>query len=114
MLEAIIVLTILSVVAVAAGVGLQSVVRIPGGVDTVLAIDAQVVSALEQKITDARSSFATLAGYADTVTINGKTYTRTVAVSALAAPDGSGATSDYKQITVTIGSRTLSTYVTQP
>jgi type II secretory pathway pseudopilin PulG len=48
LLEAVILVTIMSIVAVAAGVGLQSIVRIPKAADSVLAINRQLASDLEQ------------------------------------------------------------------
>ena len=107
-------LTILGIVALGAGIGLQATVAGPRTVDALLAINSAIVSAMEQKKADAMTSFATLAGYSDNVTINSKNYARTVSVAAVTAPDGSGTTTDYKQITVQIGSQSMVCIITQP
>jgi type II secretory pathway pseudopilin PulG len=114
LIEAMILVTILGIVGLGAGIGLQSTIHTPKAVDNILAVNAAIVSAMEQMRANAISNFSGLAGYSDTVTINSVTYNRTVTVAALTAPDGSGATTDYKQITVQIGSQSMVCIVTQP
>src|SRR3954468_191963 len=48
LVEAILLLVIVSIVAVAAGVGLQSVVKVPAKTDEMMAINNTLVSVLEQ------------------------------------------------------------------
>ena len=114
LIEAMFLVTILGIVGLGAGIGLQSTTRTPNAVDDVLAINAAIVSTMEQMRANAVSSFSTLAGSSTQVTINGTNYTQTITVTALTAPDGSGATTDYKQITVQIATRSLVCIVTQP
>jgi len=114
LIEAMVLLVVLGIVGLGAGVGLQSTVRTPHAVDNILAINAAVVTAMEQMRASAMSNFSGLAGYSDNVTINGVSYARTVTVAALTAPDGSGSVTDYKQITVQIGTQSMVCIVTQP
>ena len=114
LIEAMILVVILGIIGVGAGVGLQSVVHTPDAVDNVLAINSALVDGMEQTRANAVSSFSTLAGSSSVVKINGTNYTRTITVAALTAPDGSGATADYKQITVQIGTQSVVCIVTQP
>ena len=78
--------------------------------DNLLALNRQAASTMEQLKASAAASFASLAGYSDTLTINGSSFTRTVTVTPLSAPDGSGATSDYVQITVQVGNVSATTF----
>jgi type II secretory pathway pseudopilin PulG len=114
LLEALLMLTILSVIAVAAGVGLQSGARIPEASDNMLAIDRQLSSALEEARYTAINSWASLASATTTVTINGTSYSQVLTVTAQNAPDGSGATTDWVQVTVTINGRSMTTFFSQP
>lgn len=112
LLEAVILVTIMSIVAVAAGVGLQSIVRIPKAADNVLAINRQLASDMEQLKAGGWAGL-TVGVTNNNVTINGTSYARTITI-AQANPDGSGNKTDFEQVTVTIGNQSVSTYVTQP
>jgi len=110
LLEALILVVIVSIVAVAAGVGLQSIVRIPPAMDSILAINRQMASDMDSM---KATAWASMASYSNTVTLNNKTYNRTVTV-AQADADGNGVDADFRQITVAIGGQSMTTYVTQP
>ena len=112
-----ILMTIFSIVTVAAGVGLQSAIRGPETMDNSLAIDRAITTEMDVLKQTAITSWASLASSAGTsnVTINGTTYTQTVTVTAQPPPDGSGGTAtDFSQIKVQIGSQSLLSYVSQP
>jgi prepilin-type N-terminal cleavage/methylation domain-containing protein len=113
LVEAMLVLVVMSIIALAAGVGLQSIARAPAGNDAQLAVDNYIIDKLEAlRATDFAS--LTVGTATDTVTIRGTNYTRTTVI-ALADADGTGGTdTDFKQITVTLNGRSLSTFVCQP
>jgi type II secretory pathway pseudopilin PulG len=48
LIEALLLLTIVSVVAVAAGVGLQAVAKVPAATDSIMAVNSLVVNVMEQ------------------------------------------------------------------
>jgi hypothetical protein len=87
--------SILSIVALGVGVGLQSTVHSPARMDTILAINNQIVSTMEQMKVNALNSFSTLAGYTDTVTINNTSYTRTVGIVVAAMLVGADSANRY-------------------
>ena len=127
-------LMVLSIVAVGAGVGLQSVVKVPEQTDATLAINSALVSTMEQLKTNLKSSWPTstftatinvngtscpvsltlgsTTGYSKTITVNNGSYTLTITM-AQANPDGSGTKSDFLQVTSTIGTQSMTTFVTQ-
>jgi prepilin-type N-terminal cleavage/methylation domain-containing protein len=121
LVEAMVLMVILSIVAVAAGVGLQAVAKVPTAVDQKMAINNAVVDYLEQW---KAKSWATMnpsapANYSvtDTVTVNGKSYSRTVLVENAdpASPESGGTASlDFRRITVTVDATTMRCYVTKP
>jgi Tfp pilus assembly major pilin PilA len=114
LIEAIVLVTVMSVVAVAAGVGLQAVAKVPTQTDATMGINNALVDAMEQW---KAKSWATMASSTGTVTVNGRSYTRTVTVADAdpASPEGGGtAKADFRRITVTIGSQTLRSYATKP
>lgn len=107
-------LTIMGIVGVAAGVSLQSLTRMPQKNDEQLCI----ANALSDKMEALRGTdFTSLTvgtSLSDSVTINNTSYSRTVTI-ALADANGDGsADSDFKQITVTIGNRSLICFVVKP
>ena len=117
MIEAMILMTILSIVAVAAAVGLQSTVRGPEVMNDSLAIDRAIatqIDLLKQTATTTWNSLSSSAG-TSTVTVNGKTYTQTITITAQAYPDGTAGTApDFSKITIQIGNQSMITYVSQP
>ena len=115
LLEAMLVVAIVGIVAVGAGIGLQSVAKLPEQSDLSLAINSVLVDRMEQMRATAFSGLAAKAtALSGNVTINGNTYTCTV-TAALADADGNGTTdSDFEQVTVTIGTKSLSTYILNP
>ncbi len=113
LMEAIFLTTIMSIVALGAGVGLQSTVRIPPAADKALAINRQIASAMEQVRATAWASM-TVGTTTSNVTINGTSYSQSVTIAAADANGDSVNDADFRQITVAIGSQTQSTYVTQP
>ena len=110
LIEAMVLLVVLSIIAVAASVGLAAVCRAPYVDETQLGISNELVDKLEQL---KGTAFASLASGSDTTTVNGKSYTRTWTVTN-ANPDGSGNKMDFDQVSVTINNQTLTTWITQP
>src|SRR5439155_286801 len=123
LIEAMVLLVILSIVSVAAGIGLQSVIKAPTAADQIMAIDNFEVDTLEQwkvktwAAMNPSSPYATPYSVSDTVTINGKNYTRMVVVSDAdpASPESGGTPQpDFRRITVVINSQRMRTYVAKP
>ena len=71
-----------------------------------------------EKMEDVASlDFATInanSGLSDTVSVNGQNMARTVTVTSIDADGGGTADPDFLEVTVTIGSQYLKTWVTQP
>lgn len=103
LLEAIIMTTILSIVAVAASVGLQSLVKVPKQNDNQLVISNQLVDRMEQL---RGTPFANLA--------SGSAGNISWTVTTVDPTGGGSPKADFKQITVTQSGRSISCYVTQP
>ena len=80
LIEAMVLLVILSIVAVAAGVGLQAVAKVPTVADQIMALNNAAVDTMEQwkakswATMNPSSPFASPYSLTDTVTINGKSY----------------------------------------
>jgi Tfp pilus assembly major pilin PilA len=118
LIEAMVLLVIVSIIAVAAGVGLQAVAKVPTQTDAILAIDNEIVNRLEQMRAEPWATMSTkatsLTNASPGVSINSKFYSCTVAVVDADA-DGDGSTdADYRKITVTIGAQSMISYVTNP
>jgi Tfp pilus assembly protein FimT len=110
LVEAMVLLVVLSIIALGTGIGLAGICRGPSQDETQLGISNELVDKIEQL---KGTAFASLAGGSDTVTINGKSYTRTWTV-ANANPDGTGNKTDFDQVTVTIDGHSITTWITQP
>jgi hypothetical protein len=114
LLECVILLVTMSIVAVAAAVGLQSVAKVPAQSDDRLVINSKLIDCLEQMRAEPWSTMsAKAASLSGNVTVRNKVYTRQVSVTAEDA-DGGGVDSDFRRITATIGSHSMSVYATQP
>jgi len=120
LIEAMLLVVILSIVAVAAGVGLQAVAKVPAQTDRALAINNALVDTLEQWRAKPWASMVT--PLPDTVIINSKPYTRTITIEdadPTATNDPATFTpanvkTDFRRITVTINGQTMRVYVTMP
>lgn len=119
LIEAMLLVVILSIVAVAAGVGLQAVAKVPAQTDRTLAINNALVDTLEQW---RAKSWATMASASDTVTVNSKPYARTITVED-ADPTATNdpvtftvgnTKTDFRRITVTINGQMMRLYVAKP
>jgi len=106
----------MSIICVAAAVGLQAVAKVPGQTDDVLAVNAAVIDRMERMRAEPWAGMAAkataLSNASPGISINNKNYPCTVTQTDI-DPDGSGAT-DFRMITVTIGSQSMSVYETQP
>jgi len=123
LIECIIVVTVLGVVAVGAGVGLQAVAKTPSQADQQLAVSNALMHGVEVTLAQ---PWASMTSGTSTVQIYGVNYTRTITV-ADANPqsnDGTGTTrTDFRRITVSLrpatqtvagaGDASLTTWVTQ-
>jgi hypothetical protein len=119
LLEAVILVTILGIVGVGVGIGLQATVHVPAAVEDRLSTHTFLMQKMEELPT---ISFASLAagkddsGHAlsDTVLLKGITVARTVTVSTVDG-DGNGSPDpDLLEITVTINGQSLKTRVCKP
>src|SRR4051812_4784975 len=87
LVEAIVLLVIVSIVSVAAGVGLQAVAKVPTATDEIMAINNAAVDSMERwkakswATMNPSSPFSSPYSLTNTVTINGKSYSRTVNVA---------------------------------
>ena len=114
LIEAMFLLVVLSIVAVGAGIGLQSVAKVPANTDQIMAINNAIVDSIEQWKAKA---WASQVSQTDAVTINNKSYTRTISVANADPSDpetGANTQADFHRITVQIGSQTMRSYVVQP
>jgi type II secretory pathway pseudopilin PulG len=115
LIEAMLLLVIMSIIAVSAGIGLQAVAKVPAKTDEMMAINNALVSTLEQWKANPTTTIPTAP---DTVTINGKTYTRVITVEYADPTSGtdpatfSTTKTDYYRISVTINGQTMRCYVT--
>jgi hypothetical protein len=115
LLECLILLVVMSIVTVAAGVGIQSVAKVPTQADDRLIISSKLVDCLEQLRAEPWATMSSKAASLSVtpVTVGNKTYSCTVTVAS-ADPDGSGTQADFRILTATIGTRSMSVYATQP
>ncbi|HVX87110.1 MAG TPA: hypothetical protein VH253_20160 [Phycisphaerae bacterium] len=119
LLEAVILVTILGIVGVGVGIGLQATARVPEGVEDRLSVQTLLMQKMEEVST---ISFASLAAgkddsgnaLSDTVTVKGKTANRTVTVAAADADGDGNPDADFLEITVTINGQSLKTRVCKP
>src|SRR4051812_16312901 len=110
LIEAILLVLVMSIVSLGASIGLQSVAKVPTQADLPLALNAAALDRMEQM---RATPWAGLAAKATALTntspgilINGKYYSCTVTATAADA-DGGGNDADFMQITVTVGGKTL-------
>ena len=113
LIEATILMVILSIVAVGAAVSLQALSRGPSANDLQLTINNVLIDKMEQLRALDFSAMTVGTALSDTVTVNGTTYVRRVTI-ALADANGGGNDADFKQVTVSVNSQSLVTWVTQP
>ena len=113
LIEAMILLVVLSIVSVGAGVALQGLAQGPKGTDFQLAVNTAIISKMEEVRALPFTSMTVGTSLSDTTSINGTSYARTVTI-ALADPTGGGNQSDFKQITVAVNGQSLVTLVAQP
>jgi Tfp pilus assembly protein PilV len=135
LIEAMLLVVIMSIVAVGAGVGLQAVAKVPTQTDDIMAQNNALVETLEDwksktwaNMTVAPtgmtilSTSATQTVLSGPVSINRKDFTRTVTVesadpAATTDPDtftAANLQSDFRRITAEINGRKMRVYVTQP
>ena len=125
MLEAMVVLVVLSIVGVGVGVGLQSATRVPEANDKVLALSAELTSEMENWKANAwtGSTWPSTLPYSktDTVTIKcggqSLTYNRTVTIKNWDPNNitsNSSPQTDFCQVQITINGQTVAFYLTRP
>ena len=114
LLECMLLVVILGIMSLGFGIAMQSICRVPDGVDQRLAVHTRLVEKMEDIMSLDFATIAANSGLSDTVQIQGQTLPRTVTVAAIDA-DGSGGTdADFLEITVAISGQTLKTRMTQP
>jgi hypothetical protein len=113
LLEAMILMTILAVVALGFGIGLQASARVPGQVDLRLAIHTRLVEKIEELTTLDFPVLAANSGLSDTVTIGNQTLPRTVTVTKFDADGNGSLENDIVEVEVAVGWQSLKTRVAQ-
>ena len=103
LLEAVIMTVILSIVAVGAGIGLQSLAKVPNRNEQMLLSSNQMIDRMEQL---RGTTFANLT--------SGSSGNISWTVTTADPTGGSTPQADFKQITVTQNGRSITCYVTQP
>lgn len=119
LVEAMLLVVIMSIVAMGAGIGLQAVAKVPTEADKTMAINAKLVDTLE---TWKSKSWSSMASGGGTVTVNGKGYELKVTVenadpTATTDPatfDATKVQTDFRRITAEIDGRKMRVYVAQP
>ncbi len=125
LIEAMVLMVVMSIVSVGVSVGLQSAVRIPEGSDRILAVSGELTSELEnwRAVAWTGSTWPTTLPYSasDTVTlsIGGQsiTYNRTTTIKIWDPNDITGNSSpqvDFVQVRITIDSQSTTAYLTKP
>ena len=114
LVEAMLALTILTIVYLGFGIGMQSVIHVPAAVDVRLETHSRLVEKMEDLLSQPFATLGANVGLSDTVTINGKSYPRTVTVVKADADVSGSLDADFLEITVTINGQYLQTRLTQP
>lgn len=116
LIEAMLLVVVLSIVALATGTILIAAIKAPAINNTNLSIDTALKSKMEYLEAQpfANLTVGTPSSLSDSVTINGTVYPRTVDVSLADPNGGSSPQPNFKLIQVQIGGQSLYTLVTQP
>ena len=125
LIEAVILMVIMSIVAVGAGIGLQSAVRVPEATERALAVSSELTSEIEgwRAVAFGNAPWPSALPYSanDTVTLSiagqSTTYNRTTSIqkwdpnnlSTNASPQA-----DFVQVQVTINGQSLVCYLSKP
>jgi type II secretory pathway pseudopilin PulG len=112
--EAMILILILALVAVAAGTGLQAVVKVPTANDKVLAVSNALASKMEEMHALGFANLPIGNTLSDTITLNGTSSPRSVIVSLYDADGNGTADADCKQITISLSGQSISAIMVQP
>jgi type II secretory pathway pseudopilin PulG len=118
LIECIVLMVVLSIVSVAAGVGLQSVSKSPAGVENKLWTSEQIASKLES-LRDTAYGGLTSGSAASDPDYKGVTYTMTWTVTEIDpdyptnTPPVTQAGSGFKQVVVSMNGQSMTTWVSQ-
>jgi Tfp pilus assembly protein PilV len=116
LLEVMLLVIVLGIVGGAAGRALQSMAKVPGQTDQNFQIETRLISKMEEirALTfDAITAGIPNQTLSDTVVISGVSYNRTVNVTAMANPDGSGNSGTFKEVTITCGGQSVSSRISK-
>jgi type II secretory pathway pseudopilin PulG len=119
LIESMLLLVIMSIVAVAAGIGLQAVAKVPVQTDLQLATNNAMIDALEHYKAQvaAGNITASATAYEDNVTLNTLSYKRSVTVENASPTDGTdpaafaSTQTDFFRITVSLNGQSMRCYV---
>jgi len=114
LLEAMILMCIMTVVALGFGIGLQANARVPAVVEQRLAIHTRLVEKMEELSTLGFDTLAANVGLSDSVVVGNSTMARTVTAGYCDADGINGVDTDFLEVTVTISGQTLKTRVAKP
>lgn len=114
LMESLLLTIILGIVGSAAGAMLLSLAKSPRDTETQYQLETALVSKMESVRAIAFDSLEVGGSLSDSVTIGGKSYSRSVEV-ALADANGDGSPeSNFKSITVSVGGQSVTTLVNRP
>jgi hypothetical protein len=108
LVEALMLMVVMSVVVVGTGVALQSLIKVPTGNNRQLVINNLLTDKIERLKALSFTALAATSSSSDTVTVDNVTYTRSWTIT---SNPGSGYDANFIQIKVTIGSQSLTTAV---
>jgi hypothetical protein len=115
-MEVLLLVVVLGIVGAAAGQALQAMAKVPGQADLDFQIETLLISKMETIRSlgfDSIAAGSPNATLSDSVTIGAASYGRTVNVTVLTNPDGSGNSGTFKQITVTSGGLSVTTLISR-
>lgn len=108
LVEALMLMVVMSVVVVGTGVALQSLIKVPTGNNRQLVINNLLTDKIERLKALSFTALAATSSSSDTVTVDNVTYTRSWTIT---SNPGSSYDANFIQIKVTIGSASLTTAV---
>jgi len=81
LIECMILVTVISIISVAAGVGMQSVVKIPAQTDSIMAVNSVLVSVMEQAEASLDKSWPASTTFTPTILVGASSYAPTITIN---------------------------------
>ena len=111
LIESMVLMVVMSIVVLGTGISLQSLTKVPTANNRVLVISNLLIDKMEKLRALDFPTLAATSNASDTVTIDNVTYTRSWTIT---ANPGSSYDANFLQVTVTIGSQSLTSAVCKP